>query len=61
MPAECKGLGDRRPDFALFYCTHEVQVADRLAEAVVAGNLSGLTVTLREHPDAWASYARALP
>lgn len=55
---------DERPEFAGVLTTTEFLcrwVADRLAEAVVAGNLSGLIVTLREHPDAWASYARALP
>ena len=55
---------DERGEFAGVLTTTEFLcrwVADQLAEAVVAGNLSGLTVTLREHPDAWASYARALP
>lgn len=35
-------------------------IADELAEAVDTTGLSALTVTLHEHPDAWASYRREL-
>lgn len=35
-------------------------IADRLAERVRAGNLTGITVTLHESHVAWASYERAL-
>lgn len=35
-------------------------IADRLAERVQAGNLTGITVTLHESHVAWASYERAL-
>ena len=37
-------------------------IADRLVEEVgtAAAGLLALTVTLREHPDAWASYRREL-
>jgi 6-pyruvoyltetrahydropterin/6-carboxytetrahydropterin synthase len=36
-------------------------VAERLAAAVDTTGLSAVTVVLREHPDAWASYRHALP
>lgn len=36
-------------------------VAERLAAAVDTTGLSAVTVLLREHPDAWASYRHALP
>jgi 6-pyruvoyltetrahydropterin/6-carboxytetrahydropterin synthase len=35
-------------------------IADRLAESEVAKGLDGVEITLRESPDAWASYARDL-
>lgn len=35
-------------------------IADELAASVNTTGLSALTVTLREHPDAWASYRREL-
>lgn len=35
-------------------------IADQLAQAVDTAGLTSLTVTLREHPDAWASYRREL-
>ncbi|QFG69665.1 6-pyruvoyl trahydropterin synthase family protein [Ornithinimicrobium pratense] len=35
-------------------------IADELTESVDTSGLTGLTVTLREHPDAWASYRREL-
>ena len=36
-------------------------IAEQLAGAVDTTGLGGLTVVLREHPDAWASYRLALP
>jgi 6-pyruvoyltetrahydropterin/6-carboxytetrahydropterin synthase len=56
---------DEHPDFAGRLSTTEVlaqHVAERLAAgaAGVAG-LERLTVTLRENPDAWASYTLGLP
>ena len=36
-------------------------IAGQLARAVDTTGLGGLTVVLREHPDAWASYRLALP
>lgn len=50
---------DEVPDFAGQLTTTEFLcrwVAERLASGAPA-NVSGLEVTLREHPDAWASYA----
>lgn len=35
-------------------------IADRLVESHDTGPYSALEVTLREHPDAWASYTRDL-
>ncbi|WP_131105876.1 6-pyruvoyl trahydropterin synthase family protein [Ornithinimicrobium sufpigmenti] len=35
-------------------------IADELAVSVDTEGLTALTVTLREHPDAWASYRREL-
>lgn len=35
-------------------------IADQLAATGAAEELTALTVTLREHPDAWASYRRGL-
>lgn len=54
---------DEMPEFAGMLTTTEVMarwVADRLSEAVDTTGLEALTVTLREHPDAWASYRRSL-
>ncbi|WP_127128323.1 6-carboxytetrahydropterin synthase [Georgenia sp. SYP-B2076] len=35
-------------------------VADRVAARLAPGTYAGLDVTLREHPDAWATYSRDL-
>jgi 6-pyruvoyltetrahydropterin/6-carboxytetrahydropterin synthase len=35
-------------------------IADRVADQVPGSSLRRLEVTLREHPDAWASYVREL-
>lgn len=54
---------DELPEFAGVLTTTETMarwVADRLVAAIDTGGLAGLTVTLREHPDAWASYRAAL-
>ena len=50
---------DELDEFAGMLTTTEVMarwVAEQLAAAVDTAGLAGLTVTLREHPDAWASY-----
>jgi len=55
---------DEHPDFAGKLSTTEA-LAQYIADAVAAeirngedgGQLAGLDVTLREHPDAWASYS----
>ena len=61
------GLGyrnlDDEPDLAGMNTTTEELarlIADRIAEAVDADGLDGLTVTLHESHVAWASYERAL-
>ena len=54
---------DELEEFAGVLTTTEVMarwVAERLAAALDTAGLSALTVTLREHPDAWASYRLAL-
>lgn len=54
---------DELEQFAGLLTTTEVMsrwVAQRLAERVPTAGLSALTVTLREHPDAWASYRLSL-
>ncbi|MGC5585185.1 6-pyruvoyl trahydropterin synthase family protein [Ornithinimicrobium sp. W1679] len=54
---------DEMAEFAGMLTTTEVMarwVADQLAAAVEVTGLAALTVTLREHPDAWASYRRNL-
>ncbi|MGX5359658.1 6-pyruvoyl trahydropterin synthase family protein [Kocuria sp. KH4] len=56
---------DEHPDFAGRLSTTEV-VAQHVAERLAAGaagitGLERLTVTLRENPDAWASYTLELP
>lgn len=35
-------------------------VAERVASRLQGGPYAGIDVTLREHPDAWASYSREL-
>jgi 6-pyruvoyltetrahydropterin/6-carboxytetrahydropterin synthase len=55
---------DDHPDFADTLTTTEALarwVADRLAAEPVATGLDGIEVTLRESPDAWASYLTELP
>jgi 6-pyruvoyltetrahydropterin/6-carboxytetrahydropterin synthase len=52
---------DDHPDFVGALTTTEALarwVADRLAESPVAAGLDGIEVTLRESPDAWASYVK---
>ncbi|GEO96307.1 6-pyruvoyl trahydropterin synthase family protein [Kocuria turfanensis] len=56
---------DEHPDFTGRLSTMEV-VAQHIAEWLAAGaagiaGLERLTVTLRENPDAWASYTLELP
>lgn len=54
---------DELPEFAGVLTTTETMarwVADQLVAAIDTDGLAGLTVTLREHPDAWASYRAAL-
>jgi 6-pyruvoyltetrahydropterin/6-carboxytetrahydropterin synthase len=56
---------DEHPDFAGRLSTTEA-VAQHVAERLAAGaagitGLERLTVTLRENPDAWASYTLELP
>jgi 6-pyruvoyltetrahydropterin/6-carboxytetrahydropterin synthase len=54
---------DDHADFAGDLTTTEALarwIADRLAESEVATGLDGVEITLRESPDAWASYARDL-
>ncbi|MFI7495905.1 6-pyruvoyl trahydropterin synthase family protein [Kocuria sp. M4R2S49] len=56
---------DEHPDFAGRLSTTEV-LAQYVAERLAAGaafieGLERLTVTLRENPDAWASYTLELP
>ncbi|MGQ1837944.1 6-pyruvoyl trahydropterin synthase family protein [Kocuria turfanensis] len=56
---------DEHPDFTGRLSTTEV-VAQHIAERLAAGaagiaGLERLTVTLRENPDAWASYTLELP
>ncbi len=51
---------DDHPAFAGVLTTTEVLarwIADRLAATPVGAAVDGLTVTLRESPDAWASYS----
>lgn len=52
---------DEHPDFADTLTTTELLarwIADRLAASPAAHGIERLEVVLREHPDAWASYAR---
>ena len=54
---------DDHPDFGgILTTTEELArwIADRLAESEAASGLDGIEITLRESPDAWASYARDL-
>lgn len=54
---------DELGEFAGMLTTTEVMarwVADQLAAVVDPTGLAALTVTLREHPDAWATYRRSL-
>lgn len=54
---------DEHPAFAGVLTTTEVLarwVADRLADSPASAGVEGIEVTLREHPDAWASYARGV-
>jgi 6-pyruvoyltetrahydropterin/6-carboxytetrahydropterin synthase len=54
---------DDHPDFAGVLTTTEALarwIAERLAESEAATGLDGVEITLRESPDAWASYARDL-
>ena len=54
---------DEMAEFEGMLTTTEVMarwVADQLAGAVDTSGLAALTVPLREHPDAWASYRRDL-
>lgn len=54
---------DELEEFAGMLTTTEVMarwVAEQLVSALETEGLSALTVTLREHPDAWASYRKEL-
>ena len=54
---------DDLPDFAGVLTTTErlaQWVADRLAEDPALGGVDTILVTLRENPDAWASYRRTV-
>lgn len=54
---------DAMEEFTGMLTTTEVMarwVADQLAAAVDTTGLDSLAVTLREHPDAWATYRRSL-
>lgn len=54
---------DEHPELAGTLTTTEALarlVADRVAARLPGGTYAGLDVTLREHPDAWASYSRDL-
>jgi len=54
---------DDLEEFAGMLTTTEVMarwVADRLAGSLDTQGLAALSVTLREHPDAWATYRRTL-
>lgn len=54
---------DELAEFDGMITTTEVMarwVAERLAQGVPTDGLAALTVTLHEHPDAWASYRLAL-
>ncbi|GAA3513308.1 6-carboxytetrahydropterin synthase [Georgenia daeguensis] len=54
---------DEHPELAGTLTTTEALaklVADRVAGKLPAGVYAGLDVTLREHPDAWATYTREL-
>ncbi|MPV37037.1 6-pyruvoyl trahydropterin synthase family protein [Georgenia subflava] len=54
---------DEHPDLAGTLTTTEALarlVAERVAARLVVGTYAGLEVTLREHPDAWATYSREL-
>ncbi|MFD1505568.1 6-carboxytetrahydropterin synthase [Georgenia yuyongxinii] len=51
---------DDHPDLAGVLTTTETLarvVADRVAARLPGGRYAGLEVTLREHPDAWATYS----
>lgn len=55
---------DDLPAFAGRLSTTEAvahHIAERLCQAIDTTPFAGLEVTLREHPDAWASYATELP
>jgi 6-pyruvoyltetrahydropterin/6-carboxytetrahydropterin synthase len=52
---------DEHPAFAGVVTSTEVLarwIADRIAESPIAADLDSIEVTLRESPDAWASYTR---
>lgn len=52
---------DEHPDLTGTLTTTEALarlVADRVAARLPGGTYAGLEVTLREHPDAWATYTR---
>ena len=54
---------DDHPELAGTLTTTEALarvVADRVAGRLAPGTYAGLDVTLREHPDAWATYSRDL-
>lgn len=54
---------DEHPDLQGVLTTTETLariVADRVADRLEPGVYTGLDVTLREHPDAWATYTREL-
>ncbi|MFC7404389.1 6-pyruvoyl trahydropterin synthase family protein [Georgenia alba] len=54
---------DDHPELAGTLTTTEALarfVADRVAGRLAGGPYAGLDVTLREHPDAWATYSRDL-
>jgi 6-pyruvoyltetrahydropterin/6-carboxytetrahydropterin synthase len=59
---------DEHPDFAGKLSTTEAlaeyiaqSVADKLKDDDDGGQLAGIDVTLRENPDAWATYSLDLP
>jgi 6-pyruvoyltetrahydropterin/6-carboxytetrahydropterin synthase len=55
---------DELPAFAGRLSTTEAlaaYIAERLCDRVDTTGMAGLEVTLREHPDAWASYATTFP
>ncbi|GAA4425460.1 6-carboxytetrahydropterin synthase [Georgenia halophila] len=54
---------DDHPDLAGVLTTTETLarfIADRVAGRLPGGMYSAMDVTLREHPDAWATYTRQL-